>query len=275
MKSEKRKVRGRKALDFLIYKYNDFMENLSENFSQLGYSKNKFGCNLCKKLKHAHELDIQINRIPARAFRIICIDCISEFNLLPNETRVKIIWSALEICFGKNQFIYGLFEPNSEILRYVGRTNDIKRRFQRHLQQGADFLKKLDDENFSDYALDIYFYSSKKWIADLKLEGKNPEMKILEIVEPTPKVYEQEMRWICQPIKENKEILNVENNSEEIKNLILSSDFSFKTVSMDYLKSINFIGKIISYTSHMNKESGWEKAFLVYEVLNNRELIAQ
>ena len=250
------------------------MDNSSENFEQLGYSKNKFDCGLCEETKYAHEFTIGINGVNVREFRIICAICVSQFNSLSNKKRVDIVWSKLEKFCGNEQFIYGLFEPNEDCLRYIGRTNNANKRFQGHLRQGIKFINKLKDENFVDYTSDKYFYSSKKWIADLKLEEKKPEMKILEIVKPTPKVFEQEMRWICQSIKEGKELLNVENNFEDIKKLISSCNFSFKTVSMDYLKSINFIEEIYTLTSHMNRESNWEKAFLVYEVFNKRELIA-
>lgn len=237
---------------------------VSSEITSDGFSKNKFSCCLCKEAKYAHEFTVNINGLQTRELRIICSSCVPIFNLLPTKNKIELVQKRIEEYHGEKQFIYGLFEPASSKLKYIGRTNDTKKRYQRHLQQAKEYQKKLDSLINLENELSISFHSSKKWIADLIKSGFKPEMKVIEEVKPTVKVCEQEMRWICQSIKEREDILNVENFSNRIKTLISSCKFSFKTVPLDLLIDSNFISEMDKLTSHLNRESGWRKAVLIH-----------
>jgi hypothetical protein len=76
-------------------------------------------------------------------------------------------------------YIYALIDPITNEVRYVGRTNDPKRRMEGHLNSSAKGNK-----------------GKFEWIAQLKAQGKRPQMTILE--ECTPDTWEAaEKRWIA------------------------------------------------------------------------------
>jgi hypothetical protein len=63
--------------------------------------------------------------------------------------------------------IYGLFDPESDHLRYVGKTTNIAKRYESHLYESAKRSRKP---------------YSRRWIASLLARGLKPKMEVLDIV---------------------------------------------------------------------------------------------
>lgn len=78
-------------------------------------------------------------------------------------------------------YIYGLVDPESDVIRYVGKTTDLYKRYYYHLQELLDKKK----EN----------YHSKNWIRNIMQKGIAPKIKILEICN-TNNWQEREIFWI-------------------------------------------------------------------------------
>jgi group I intron endonuclease len=65
----------------------------------------------------------------------------------------------------KKVFIYGLIDPISNQIRYIGKTNDIKRRLKRHINE-----RFLHDSH------------KDRWIRKLIDSGNYPEIELIEVV---------------------------------------------------------------------------------------------
>lgn len=63
-------------------------------------------------------------------------------------------------------YIYGLLDPITDIIRYVGKTDDLFKRYYDHLQEIQDPIKKN--------------YHSKNWLRVLLKQGVAPKIEVLE-----------------------------------------------------------------------------------------------
>jgi len=89
------------------------------------------------------------------------------------------------------QFIYGLIDPETNLIRYVGKTNNLKSRFNKHL---SECNKKG------------FWTPKNKWIRSLKERGLSPIMSIIEET-TTEYVNNLEMEYI-------KKYPNLTNSTE-------------------------------------------------------------
>lgn len=80
----------------------------------------------------------------------------------------------------KYVFIYALIDPLDNDIRYIGKTNNVKRRLMRHIQD-SKFLDSYKD----------------RWVRFLKKEGRNPEIIIIDEVLVNDWVI-SEQYWISQ-----------------------------------------------------------------------------
>lgn len=89
-------------------------------------------------------------------------------------------------------YIYALVDPDTNEVRYVGATDNIERRMREHL---APNIKK----------------SRKKaeWIIELKAEGKQPNLSILEVC-PEENAVPCECKWIARYQVLGAPLLNVQ-----------------------------------------------------------------
>jgi predicted GIY-YIG superfamily endonuclease len=93
-------------------------------------------------------------------------------------------------------YIYALIDPDTDEVRYIGATDNIQRRMREHL---APSLKK----------------SRKKaeWIIELKAEGKQPNLSILESCTEEDAV-PVERKWIVHYKEADAPLLNVHAGGE-------------------------------------------------------------
>lgn len=119
-------------------------------------------------------------------------------------------------------FIYGLYHPDSNELRYIGKTYDIKRRLQSHIDYARS---KRKQRPVSD------------WVNSLMSKGLKPVIQVIEIVTVQTWV-EKEMYWIKKYRKLGIRLLNLtdggESNtgyvySEELKNVRRKARIGYNT----------------------------------------------
>ncbi|NBP02993.1 MAG: GIY-YIG nuclease family protein [Proteobacteria bacterium] len=87
-------------------------------------------------------------------------------------------------------FVYALCDPRNQLVYYIGKTNDLQKRFQSHVSAYGGKSKK------------------NSWIKSLKKTGLEPELKILEICS-SDVVDEKEIYWISIYKKLNPNLKNM------------------------------------------------------------------
>jgi hypothetical protein len=241
----------------------------SDQLSIVCLSKNTYECPLCQELKHAHEFSLEINSFAASDARLFCGDCLDVFNAMPNRERSYFLRSRFEAFYGAVQYIYGLVDPNTNLVRYIGRTKDLKKRFREHLRRGklTRWRKKLPIicECYEYKSPVPSGYRSKSWIADLARMDKVPILQVLETVKPGVFVCEREMRWVSYQIQLGVPLLNVEDSSENVRNLVRGYDESFLTLPMEQLVKDGFVDQMYLLCFEYGLVSGWNRAKLIYD----------
>src|SRR5579885_3311453 len=80
--------------------------------------------------------------------------------------------------------IYGLVDPNTKEIRYVGKADDPQARLKQHLQEKGDSEKH-------------------RWLGSLAEQGQIPELRILEEVALGPLyLWEERERWWIAHLRE-------------------------------------------------------------------------
>lgn len=82
----------------------------------------------------------------------------------------------------KVKYIYGLVDPDTLEVRYIGQTNDIKERLRFHTQYSSALKREAHKQK-------------GKWTQGLLNAGKKPSIVILQVV-PFKLADEAERRWI-------------------------------------------------------------------------------
>ena len=95
----------------------------------------------------------------------------------------------------KTVYIYALCNPDSEEIRYVGKSVDPFYRLWGHIHE-ARASKKVKNQQKSE------------WIKNLLLQGEKPKLKILEEV-LTEEWEQKEIYWIDKCINEGHKLLNI------------------------------------------------------------------
>jgi hypothetical protein len=95
------------------------------------------------------------------------------------------------------QVIYTLVDPRTDVVHYVGRTCNPKKRYTQHLS--------------ATRAKDICTLEKETWTWELRALGLRPRMDIVEAVEPPPiRVLERERRWLYHYIQQRAPLTNIE-----------------------------------------------------------------
>lgn len=95
------------------------------------------------------------------------------------------------------QVIYTLVDPRTDVVHYVGRTCNPKKRYTQHLSVTR--------------AKDICTKEKEEWTWELRALGLRPRMDIVETVEPPPiRVLERERRWLYHFIQQRAPLTNIE-----------------------------------------------------------------
>ncbi len=115
----------------------------------------------------------------------------------------------------KIYFIYGLYEPDSDILRYVGKTTNPDARLANHFSNPPN----------QDMML---------WFQDLRSIGKKPEIRIIETVRY--QANKREQFWIRKASEDGCELLNYNHIKGNKDRYILIATKVHPVVFMELLR---------------------------------------
>lgn len=239
-----------------------------------------FKCKVCDEDKLAEHFADSINEAPARDLRLVCCRCAPSFNKLSLDIRREFLQKKINDYYGQRQYVYALCEPNTEAIRYVGRTAQPQKRFNGHIQSPRAYARAIcfysgvlkSECNCIQHKFHKGKVSSKIWIGQLMAKDLKPVMNILEEIEPGWLVVEKEIRHICQLVKEKHDLLNSENQTVKSRDLIQKQKFSFLDIAIRELEAIGFLREF--RFSQGNHDSGWERALLLHQIfLSETDLI--
>lgn len=237
-----------------------------------------FLCAICQNNRFAHEFVEQINDwYGLREFRLLCKYCIPLFAVWKNQEQVLYLQQRLEKHYGEDQYIYALCQPATDELRYIGKTNNPRQRFTRHLAGLRELTKEICP--FSEkikLGCDCSVHStrnlknsSRYWIAHLTMKNLKPTMRILEKVTPAVRVAEREIRWITYSIQNKNRLLNAENQSPALRKIVRQEKESFLDIPLGKLVTRGFTFKYRSLLFGVQKFSGWNYAEFIHSTYNN------
>jgi len=167
------------------------------------------------------------------AIRLFCYKCGEKgFLSLSPSQQAFYIRSRCDLVFPRGQVIYGLVDPESHLVRNVGRTHTPTKRMSAHLRDRR--------EDFADVGNGPY-YSKATWMNDLRIKGLRPTMKILREVEVAPMVIEWERRYILHGIQQGWPLTNMEVSSEGLVTRARASQLDFLHCSFESLVHENFV----------------------------------
>lgn len=100
---------------------------------------------------------------------------------LPTSQQAFYIRARCDLVFPPGQVIYALVDPESHLVRNVGRTHTPTKRFGQHLRHRREELINVSEGKL--------YYSKANWMHDLHSKGLHPTMEILREVEVCPSGY--------------------------------------------------------------------------------------
>lgn len=92
--------------------------------------------------------------------------------------------------------IYGLSDPDTGVIQYIGQTVNLKRRITQHVSEAEKFAKQKG-------------YPKDRWISKLKRNGKRPSVLVIERVYTAERANLREIFWIKKYRKINPSLKNV------------------------------------------------------------------
>lgn len=133
----------------------------------------------------------------------------------------------------ENTYIYVLIDPITNMVRYVGKTNNITQRYQAHLNRARK-----------------HQIHKKNWIEKLKKEGLKPIIEVIDVVPINEWVY-WETYWISQMKTWGFDLINYTNGGD---GCTFGNQTSFKKGHKIWL------GKTHTFESKKKiSENNWQK----------------
>lgn len=155
------------------------------------------------------------------------------------------------------EYIYTLSDPITNVVKYIGKTNDISNRFKRHI---------------SDYYLNESNSNKNTWIKNLKSKNLLPIIEILDFGE-SEFIYDLEVYWIDQFKQWGFELVNMTDGGDGFINcknkpLLTKKSFLKKKLNSSYVKPIlqfDMDNKFVKYydSCHdVSKETGYHRSHI-------------
>lgn len=94
--------------------------------------------------------------------------------------------------------VYGLVDPDSGRIRYIGKTNDIKRRFRVHINAAKNHAK----------------YMVHHWIRSILDSGKSPHFRVLQLCFSPACALQAEVEWIARLKESGENLCNLTQGGE-------------------------------------------------------------
>ncbi|MBO0794331.1 MAG: hypothetical protein J2P36_25740 [Ktedonobacteraceae bacterium] len=164
---------------------------------------------------------------------LCCKGCESAFRRLSPNLQKRYIHACCLRTFPPGQVIYAEIDPETDEIRYVGRTGKPQRRHVQHLGNASPTAGRWGSERKA-------WYTRGNWIHSLSEKGLTPSMQALHNVEVSPRVVEWEQRYIWHGIQQEWKLLNIEVMNTELVARVRASSFDFLTVPFATLVQQHF-----------------------------------
>ncbi len=162
-----------------------------------------------------------------------CKGCEGAFRSLAVSQQRRSIHACCQRAFPPGQVIYAEVDPETDDIRYVGRTSRPQRRHAQHLSDASPTPYQWGSER-------KVWYTRSNWMYALSEEGLMPSMHILQKVNISPLVVEWEQHFIWHGIEQGWKLLNGETMDEELVGRVKTSRFDFLQVSFELLMQQHF-----------------------------------
>jgi hypothetical protein len=164
---------------------------------------------------------------------LCCRECALAFRSLPASQQRECIHACCQRTFPPSQVIYAEVDPETDEIRYVGRTGKPKRRHAQHLDDAFPTASQGGSERKA-------WYTCSNWMYALSEKGLTSSMQILQNVKVSPLVVEWEQRYIWHGIQQGWNLLNVETRDARLVDHVKASSFDFLTVPFELLVQQHF-----------------------------------
>jgi hypothetical protein len=164
---------------------------------------------------------------------LYCKECEPTFRNLSEKRQADYIHACCQRSFSVGQVIYAEVDPETNEIRYVGRTGKPKRRHAQHLSDASPRKCQWGAERKA-------WYTRGNWMYDLAEKELMPSMQILKYIGVLPLVVEWEQRYIWHGIQQGWRLLNSEAMDEELVTRVKAASFDFLQVPFELLVQQHF-----------------------------------
>lgn len=194
-------------------------------------------CALCGKKNTSRSLEpFQGYRVDRAGvvIRVVCDSCVDAFSQLPVSQQRFYIQARCKQSYSSGQVIYAHRDPRDQQIRYVGRTYDLRRRTQDHLEHSYPYEPgEIEGE--------IAAYTRGNWSHDLLELELKPIVEMIAAIEPSPRVVEWEIRYIYHYMRQGAPLLNSEARDGRIlARMADSPSLDFLTAPFEALVEAGF-----------------------------------
>lgn len=197
----------------------------------------QLACCLCQRrtprrnfLAHFKEYDL---RGDGASVTLCCQECERAFLALSPLQQNNYIRASCQRAFPAGQVIYAEVDPQTQEIRYIGRTSQPERRHTQHLSDRSVREGRWGADR-------IPWYTRRNWVQTLAEGGQVPSMEILQLIDVAPRVLEWEQRFIFHGIQQGWRLLNREMMDRELVARIKTSYMDFLTAPFDMLVQQRF-----------------------------------
>lgn len=167
------------------------------------------------------------------ALSLCCQACEADFLALSDVQQSLSIRSCCQKAFPDGQVIYAEVDPETQEIRYIGRTGKPKRRHAQHLSDRSSREGLWGPERTT-------WYTRRNWMQALAEKALTPSMEILHSVETAPLVLEWEQRFIFHGLQQGWNLLNWETMDTELVTHARASSIDFFTIPFEVLVQQRF-----------------------------------
>jgi len=167
------------------------------------------------------------------AISLCCKGCETALYALSAARQDILIRSCCQRAFPAGQVIYAERDPETDEIRYIGRTSRPKRRHAQHLHDISSTVALWGTERKP-------WYTRGNWIYALTDKGLKPSMQILQTIERSPLVVEWEQRSIWHGIQQGWNLLNGEMMDEGLVARVKASPLDFLMAPFEILVQQHF-----------------------------------
>ncbi len=164
---------------------------------------------------------------------LCCKQCEMAFRALSACQQEMCIHACCQRAFPAGQVIYAEVDPETDEIRYVGRTSRPKRRHAQHLGDVSPIAGQWGAERKA-------WYTRSNWMHALSERGLVPSMQILQHIGVSPLVVEWEQRYIWHGMQQGWKLLNVETMDGDLVARVRASPLDFLQVPFEMLVQQHF-----------------------------------